>query len=86
MTRHQRTKEAALLLPIVGFLLLMPPLLSIFGGPVLVFGLPILPTYIFFVWLLLIVAGALLSRRLEKSAPPEHDGDRERVGGTEPRA
>lgn len=73
MTRDQRLREAALLLPIVGFLLLMPPLLSIFDGQALVFGvLPILPAYIFGVWLTLIVAGALLSRRLR--APRERRG------------
>lgn len=77
MTRQQRTKEAALLLPIVGFLLLMPPLLSIFGGPILILGLPILPAYVFGVWLLLIVAGALLSRRLEKAVRDDRGAARE---------
>lgn len=81
MNRLQRLKEAALLLPLAGFLLLVPPLLSIFGGRAQVFGLPLLPAYIFTLWLLLIGGGWLLARRLSAAeGAGSRDGPRPESG------
>lgn len=58
-------RDRALLLPIAGFLLAMPPLVGIFSRDVLVLGVPLLYLYLFGLWCLLIVGGALIARRLQ---------------------
>jgi hypothetical protein len=68
MLPNQRLRDAALLLPIVAVLLMLPVVLSLVSGDRWFAGLPSLPTFIFSAWLLLIGAGAWLARRLM------HDG------------
>lgn len=57
--RTPRLAAAALL----GFLLFNYPLLSLFGSPARVLGVPVMWAYLFTVWLLLIVLVALIVRR-----------------------
>ena len=45
---------------LLGFLLLNYPLLNLFAGPTQVFGIPVLYTYVFAVWALLIGLMALV--------------------------
>jgi hypothetical protein len=87
MTRLQRLRERALALPIAVFLLLSPPLLTLFGQHVKILGLPLLFLYVFTVWSLAIVLGFLLSRALNQAGerPPAQPGpgkgrDRDRGG------
>lgn len=75
VNRQQRAREAALLLPVVGFLLLIPPLMTIFGGHSHILGSPVLSAYIFGVWLVLIVASWLLARRLSAGRHDESDSE-----------
>lgn len=63
----RRVQAAALLLPLLGVFLLMPPFVSLFGGPTRVFGVPLVVFYLFAVWVALTVAAALLARRLPLS-------------------
>ena len=60
----RRVQAAALLLPLVGLFLLVPPFITLFAGPVRVFGVPLIVVYLFTVWAALAVAAALLARRL----------------------
>jgi len=69
-----RTVDAARVLPVLGVLLLMPPVITLFAGIVDVGGVPLVVVYLFGVWLALIVCAALLARRLA----PLHDPDSSR--------
>lgn len=62
-------RDRALLLPVAGVLLTMPPLILVFSRDVLVLGVPLLYLYLFCLWCLLILAGARLAHRLQA-----HDG------------
>lgn len=60
--------DRAFLLPLVGLLLLTPPLAGIFQLDVRVFGIPFTGFYLFGVWAALIIGAAMLSRRIQKGA------------------
>jgi hypothetical protein len=68
-----RLHDAAVLLPCVGLLLLMPPFIGLFSPRLTLFGIPLLVLYLFGVWAALIAATAVLARRLDPpdaAAPP----------------
>jgi hypothetical protein len=67
MTEAKRQNERLIVLPIVGFLVLNYPLLSLWSKPQLFFGVPVLYLYLFVVWFTYIVC---VARLLEKSYPP----------------
>lgn len=71
--RSTRVREAAVLLPIFGLLLLMPPVIALFVVPVYFTGIPLIVLYLFGVWLALIGCAAWLGRKL---LPPEPAEDR----------
>lgn len=81
MPGRGRLAERSLVLTVLTFVLLTPPIIIIFNVPVLVFGVPLLHLYCFAVWLLAIVAGARLAAGLRREgemaaqpgegAPPE---------------
>lgn len=60
--QRSRREDAAILLPFFGFVLLMPPVLNLFGIRGLFFGAPPMLVYLFSAWLALIVGAVLLSR------------------------
>ena len=76
-----RLRDMALLLPLAGFLLTMPPLVMIFSRDTLVLGVPLLYLYFFALWCVLIFGGAALARRLSHAeaaaieTPKEDGGD-----------
>lgn len=59
-----RVRDTAVLLPILGLVLLMPPVVTLFVADVSLAGVPLIVVYLFGVWLGLIGATALLARRL----------------------
>jgi len=61
-SRMDPTSRRLAALFVLGLLLLYPPLLGIFNRPGSLFGIPILPLYIFSAWGALLLAGWLLSR------------------------
>jgi hypothetical protein len=63
-SRGARARDAAVLLPVLGLFLLMPPMITLFVGDAGETGIPRVVTYLFGVWLALIVAAAWLARRL----------------------
>ena len=65
--RARKLRDAAILLPLGGLVLIMPPLASVFALPVRVAGVPLVVAYIFVVWALLIVAARLIGRRLGRT-------------------
>lgn len=68
--------SAALFLTLIGSLLLLPPLASVFQLQRRFFGVPAEVIYLFACWLALIGASFWLSRRLPHEAAAEpRDGD-----------
>jgi hypothetical protein len=65
-----RLSEKALVLTAGSFVLLTPPILTIFDVPLTVFGIPLLYLYCFAVWLAAIVLGGRLARRMEPHPAP----------------
>ncbi|MDF1721550.1 MAG: hypothetical protein P1U65_12815 [Minwuia sp.] len=61
---RQKLRDAAFILPFFGLILIMPPFVDIFFSTRLLGGIPGILLYIFGVWTMLIVLGAILSRRL----------------------
>jgi len=67
MTRRGTIRERMIALLALAAVLLLPPLLLVVNHPVRIFGIPALYAYLFGVWGMLILCGALLSRRLADS-------------------
>ncbi len=82
-TPSQRAQSLAVLVPVFGLFLFLPPFITLFTGPARPFGIPLIVVYLFGVWAGLIVAAALLARRLQA-----HAGfvDSEQTAGDEPAA
>lgn len=60
-----RVRDAARLLPAVAIVLFMPPVVTLFvSAHTSLGGVPLIVVYVFGIWLGLIVAAALLARRL----------------------
>lgn len=62
--RQRKARDRALILPLVGLMLLMPPIAAIFQLDARVGGVPFLLVYLFAVWAALITGAAGLARRL----------------------
>jgi hypothetical protein len=86
MDARPRTREAAVLIPLLGVFLILPPILGLFDGPHSVAGIPLLHLYLCAVWFGLVVASFWLSRRLAREAaepePPRDPGPPPPAGGT----
>ena len=65
--------EMRWLVPFGTALLLLPPVLTLFSDGTALFGLPLMPVYIFIVWIGAIVLCAMTARH---SAPPPQRPDR----------
>jgi hypothetical protein len=79
--RTSKAPDAAVVLPVFGAILLLPPAISLFAVPVAIWGVPLIVLYVFGVWAGLIGCAALLARRLDsppspQSAEPETPADR----------
>lgn len=68
--RRDRSRAAAL--PLIGFFLLTPLFIRVFAADATILGAPLVVIYIFGIWLSLIVAAALLSKRLTLKTGPDH--------------
>ncbi len=81
----QRAQSAAVLVPVLGLFLLMPPFVTLFTGMPRPLGVPLIVAYIFGVWAALLVATAVLARRL--CAPdPKDEAQAGLPGGDAPHA
>lgn len=68
--RSAKTPDAAVVLPVFGVLLLMPPAILLFAAQTTLWGIPLIVLYVFGVWSGLIVCAALLARRLGEPSMP----------------
>ncbi len=66
MPGRGRLVDRSFVLTVLAFVLLTPPIVTIFNVPVLVLGVPLLHVYCFAVWLVAIVAGARLAAGLRR--------------------
>lgn len=64
---RQKLRDAALVLPVFGLVLFMPPFAGLFVGDGALAGVPAVVIYIFGAWAVLILLGVLLSRRLGRA-------------------
>lgn len=64
--RRQKIRDRAMVLPLIGLALLVPPIASIFQLDARVGGLPFTALYLFGVWAALIVGAAVLARELRR--------------------
>jgi len=78
---HRKWQEAALITPVVGMFILMPPFISIFSIDASLFGIPLIVLYIFVVWALLILMTRFLSAKLMREYPMDRN-DAETDGRT----
>jgi hypothetical protein len=79
----RKTSDRALILPLVGLLLLLPPVAGIFQLDVRILGIPFTAFYLFVVWAALIAGAALLSWRLQQRGDwnePQQEADSEVAG------
>lgn len=75
MQTKKRLRAVALLLPVFGTLMFLPPYVSIFDQPGMLWGVPVLHVYIFAIWMAGIVLTALVSRRLIAGTGGSDGGD-----------
>lgn len=69
--------SGALFLTLLGSLMLLPPLASVFQIQRRIFGVPTELIYLFTCWVVLIAAAAWLSRRLPREREAEPSGEDE---------
>jgi hypothetical protein len=67
MRPGKRLRDLAVILPLGGIILLLPPYVRIFDQPLFLAGIPLLYIYIFAVWLTGIVLTGLVARHLVRS-------------------
>lgn len=68
MRSRRRLESAALILPLLGAAIIVPPIIGVFNAPRLVFGVPLVAVYLFAIWAALIALTAVLGQSL--CAPP----------------
>ncbi len=85
-TPSPRLRDAAVVLPLVGLFLLMPPVITLFVRPAEIAGVPLIVAYLFGVWLALIGCAALLGRRFAPDVAPDVAPDPGRSAASDPAA
>ncbi|MGJ8527139.1 hypothetical protein [Maritalea sp.] len=71
MAERKRSEGFAFFLPVVGVLLVMPPIVMLFDKDISIFGIPLIVSYLFTTWLFLIFTSIILTRFLPKA---QNDG------------
>jgi hypothetical protein len=71
MTNRRKFESIAFFVPVLGAVVIMPPIVLMFDRSLHVFGFPMIIAFLFTVWLALIVAAWALSR-----AAPEYGRSR----------
>ena len=71
--RHRKTRDRAVILPVVGAALFLPPVAGVFRMEAAVAGVPLPVLYVFAVWAALIACAALLAPRLREAEAAAED-------------
>lgn len=75
---RRKHEHAAFVLPVFGALLLLPPLIDLFGAAPRLAGVPLKIAYLFLVWIVLVLGAVMVSAHmpgLEKKPPELPPGD-----------
>ena len=80
---RRRLQEIVFMLPIFGFFLLLPPVVTIWQALSRAAGFPLFLIYIFACWFALIAVAFVLSRRLREIEEPRHPAAGKTVAGRE---
>lgn len=78
MSDRKRSEGFAFFLPVLGAILIMPPLVLLFDVQADVFGIPVIVAYLFSVWLFLAIASFVLTRKLRRTEPSVPDEKKSR--------
>jgi hypothetical protein len=65
--RPRKLRDAAILLPLAGLILLMPPAAGVVALPLQLLGVPLPVAYVFAIWAGLIVAARIIGGRLDRA-------------------
>jgi len=68
MAGRKRSEGFAFFLPVLGAMLIMPPIVMLFDVDVSLFGIPLIVGYLFFVWLFLVLASYILTQGLPRAS------------------
>lgn len=68
-----KVRDRALILPLVGLVILTPPVAGIFQLDLRIAGIPFTVLYLFAVWGLLIAGAAVLSQQLRDDERPDRE-------------
>lgn len=60
----RKARDGALAVPLIGLILMMPPVAQIFAVDGRIAGVPVVVGYIFGVWLLLVIGARIAGRRI----------------------
>ncbi len=63
----RKKEDAVFIVPVLGALFLLPPLLNLFNTRTLLFGVPLEVLYLFLVWVLLIACAIIISAKMPRS-------------------
>jgi len=63
----KRMSDVAVIAPLLGLILLIPPVIGLFATEATVFGAPLILVYLFGVWIGLIALAAAIARRLSRA-------------------
>ncbi len=74
-TRARKARDAALIAPLIGLLLLTPPVAQIFAVDTSFIGVPAVVVYVFAIWVALILIAKRLSGLLASNDADEQTGD-----------
>lgn len=75
MASRKRSEGFAFFLPVLGAMLVLPPIVMLFDVNVSIFGIPLIVGYMFFVWLFLVVASYILTRGLPRAETEARKAD-----------
>lgn len=69
----RRAQDLAVIVPILGVVLMLPPVVGLFAQPDRsIFGLPLIVVYLFGLWFALILMAYSLARHLNRAHDEDH--------------
>ncbi len=77
----RKLRDRAMVLPVVGMVLLLPPVASTLAVPISVFGVPLIVIYLFGVWAVLVWFARQLAHRVAVETQPGRAGTSSAVSG-----
>ncbi len=84
MADRRKLENIAFTLSLFGAIAMVPPIISLFNVEKTIFGVPLIIIYLFGLWLFLIIATFLLSKRMiNEDRPNLEEGEKSGAGNIE---